>query len=120
MGVQVEGFSRHTGIYKSCRLGCVINEELLEEEATNLLTDTQTTMLLTAMFNRRSKPEKLQLILHNRKHTARKREGAGMVMTLFMYCRILQRRKYWMIKSGAFPTASDKQTLDYTRMTYWS
>lgn len=82
--IQVQGFSRHTGIYESCRLGCVINEELLKEEATSLLTDNQTTMPATAMFNSRYKPEICSFFLHTRKYLARKKHRAETVMRQFV------------------------------------
>jgi hypothetical protein len=96
----------------------VINEELLEEEATSLLTDTQTTMLPTAMFNRRCKPEILQLLLHNRKHIARNRQGAGMVMRLFMYCK--QENTGCLRVEHFLMPHKKKKSLDYKWMTYWS
>jgi hypothetical protein len=61
----------------------VINEELLKEEATSLLTDNQTTMPATAMFNRRYKPEICCFFLHTRKYLARKRHGAETVIRQF-------------------------------------
>jgi hypothetical protein len=78
--VQVQGFSWHTGIYESCRLGCVINEELLEEEARSLFTDNPTTMLGTAMFNRKCETQIYSLLLQNTKHLATKRQEAQMAM----------------------------------------
>jgi hypothetical protein len=74
--VQVQGFSWHTGIYESCRLGCVINEELLEEEATSLITDSPTTMLGVAMFNRKNETQIYSLIPQNTKYLATKRQKA--------------------------------------------
>jgi len=78
--VQVQGFSWHTGIYESCRLGCVINEELLEEEATSLFIDSPTTMLGTAMFNRKYETQIYSLLLQNTKHLATKRQEAEIAM----------------------------------------
>jgi hypothetical protein len=82
--VQVQGFGRHTGIYESCRLGCVINEELLKEEATSLLIDNQTTMLATALFNTREKPEVCSFFLHITRYLARNRHRAQRVMRQFV------------------------------------